>query len=93
VAAGAEGLTEGSAEASLEGSSRMLAVGVPGVPQVVVEGHRGHLPRLCDEHHKGAPGGAFERPLLGVFGGVSERVKEVVTAAVERSAQGLGTSS
>jgi hypothetical protein len=60
---------------------------------MVVEGHGGHLPGLCDEHHKERPGGAFERPLLGVFGGVSECVKEVVTAAVERSARGLRTSS
>jgi hypothetical protein len=69
VAAGAEGLTEGSAEAFREGSSRSLPWVSRGLPHVVVEGHGGHLPGLCDEHHKGAPGGAFERPLLGVFGG------------------------
>jgi hypothetical protein len=43
--------------------------------------------------HQGRPAGAFERPLLGLFRVVSGRVKEVIMAAVERSARGLRTSS
>ena len=68
VAASAEGLPEGSAEASGRGSSRSLPLVSGRLPSSGRRGSRRAPSRACGEHHQGRPAGAFERPLLGVFG-------------------------